>query len=122
MPRTYKPKSNRVNITHDVMKIAVNRVNQGESTRKVATDMDNKKSNLFKYVNVYKNNPNERLEPNYCKSQVFIIDQETTFVDYLDQASKMFYGLTPYMTTENLHTRWIRRILYVCLTTGRKIN
>lgn len=95
MPRSYKRKTDHGLVSHEVMLAAVQLVMDGISVRKASAEKSVSKSALARYVKKYRNNPNALLSPNYSHSQVFSLEQEKTFEEYLETCSKMFHGLTP---------------------------
>ncbi|XP_041374917.1 uncharacterized protein LOC121387774 [Gigantopelta aegis] len=75
-------------------------IEDGKTIRKTANDYGLSRSALCRYVKKYKTNPDCSLTPNYKHSNVFTHEKEQMLVDYLQMASKMFFGLTPIKTRQ----------------------
>jgi len=94
MPRTYKRKTDRGFVSHDLMEEAVDLARSSMKVRKVANDKGISKPALWRYLRKYEGNPTAVSVPNYRHSQVFTVEQEKTLEDYLVTCSQMFHGLT----------------------------
>ncbi|XP_065677439.1 uncharacterized protein LOC136092810 [Hydra vulgaris] len=94
MVRYRKKKTDRVAISCDTMKSAVNEVLEGRPVNVVACKFSINRITLKRYCNKKKLNPNESFKPNYNNKQVFTAEDEKSLSSYLLLASKMNYGLS----------------------------
>lgn len=106
--RTYKKKTDRGSTSKEDMEEALNRVVQNkESIRSVAKALDICHVTLFRYVK--KADVSEaRIKLNsvgYNRSPVFNDQQSASLVQYLKNASKIYFGLTP---------KEVRKLAYEC--------
>lgn len=94
--RTYKRKTERANISKELIKQAVDEVFKGTSIRKAAKDNKIDRTTLSRYVNKLKANPESDVFKEYTNArQVFSVEQEKILKDYLIKISSIFYGLSP---------------------------
>lgn len=91
--RTYKRKTERANISREVIKRAVDEVINGSSIRKAAKDRKIDRTTLSRYVNKFKANPVSDVIKQYTNPrQVFSVEQVKILKDYLIKVASIFYG------------------------------
>ncbi|XP_047097356.1 uncharacterized protein LOC124711359 [Schistocerca piceifrons] len=97
MPCIWKPGKNaRQKIYPERMKGAVMQViERGESVRKAAKDLNLDRKTLGRYVEKGRSGQEMNFQVNHVSNQIFTMDQKADLMNYLIQASKLNYGLTP---------------------------
>jgi len=108
MPRHYIRKNpnctDRTEFSDEAIKLAIQRVLDGEAALKVSKATGIPRTTIRRKVALIKNDPDLSISacisPNFKKSQVFTDEQETKISEYLENCSEMFYGLTTNQTRE----------------------
>ena len=97
MPRQYQRKTARGMFTKDAMEMAVAANLEGRSLRKAASDFGINYKTLQRYVKLHQKDGNiEKATFGYStqKKRIFSDEQEQALLDYIIEASSIYYGLT----------------------------
>ncbi|XP_059145350.1 uncharacterized protein LOC131932460 [Physella acuta] len=96
MPRQYQRKTTRGTFTKHAIEMAVAAYLEGKSLRKVASDCGVNYKTLQRYVKLHKTDGNiEKATFGYStqKKRIFSDEQEQVLLDYIIEASIIYYGL-----------------------------
>lgn len=98
----FKPKTDRVRVSSEVMQNAVKRVLEGSSERETAKEFKIPRTSLQRQVHKARQvgETSYTFEPNVGNRRIFSLEEEKHLCDYLKTASKMCYGLSTTQTRE----------------------